>query len=70
MNLNIQAKERVRCIFCVTPWHSYDINLHFFGDSLATSLALELEKPQTSQCPINWRNRGIGGPSQGLLPQR
>ena len=49
MNLNIQAKERVRCIFCVT--HSYDINLHFLGESLATSLALELQKPQTAQCP-------------------
>ena len=30
MNLkNIQAKERARCIFCVTL--SYDKNLHFFG---------------------------------------
>ena len=49
MNLNIQAKEMVHCIFCVT--HSYDINLHFLGESLATSLALELQKPQTAQCP-------------------
>ena len=29
MNLNIQAKERVHCIFCVT--YSFDKNLHFCG---------------------------------------
>ena len=49
MILNIQAKERVCCIFCIT--HLFDKNLHFFGEFLATSLrvALELEKPQTAR---------------------
>ena len=68
MNLNIQAKERVLCIFCITL--IYDINLHFFGEWLATNLTLELEKPQTAHCPINWRNCGSSGPSPGLLQHR
>ena len=45
-------------------------NLHFSGEWLATSLALELEKPQTAQCAINWRAHGSGGLSPGLLPPR
>ena len=42
----------VLCIFCVT--NSYD-KICKICELLAKSLALELEKPQTAQCPINWR---------------
>ena len=57
MNLNMQAKERVHCIFFT---HSCDQNLHLFGEWLATSLALELGTRKASDCPINWRASGSG----------